>query len=37
MLPLASVLGAHQLDARVVWTGSLPAAAVADDGVETVN
>ena len=37
MLPLASVLGAHQLDARVVWTGSLPVAAAADDGAETVN
>jgi hypothetical protein len=37
MLPLASLLDAHQLDARNVWTGSLPAAAAADDGAETVN
>jgi hypothetical protein len=46
-LPLASVLGAHQVDASAAWTGacrgrfdasgSLPAAAAAEYGAETVN
>jgi len=46
-LPVALVLGAHQWDASAAWSGScrgrfdtsesFPAAAVVDDGAETVN